>query len=56
VFKYFLISIALVPILLGVSAAKERDGARSRSALRVGWLVYAALWFGVLYYLRYRWS
>jgi hypothetical protein len=56
VFKYFLISIALVPILLGVSAAKERDGARNRSALRVGWLVYAVLWFGVLYYLRYRWS
>jgi len=56
VFKYFLISIAIVPLLIGVGAAKARDGARSRSALRVGWVVYAVLWFGVLYYLRYRWS
>jgi hypothetical protein len=56
VFKYFLISIALVPILLGVSAAKERDIALNRSALRVRWLIYGVLWFSVLYYLRYRWS
>jgi hypothetical protein len=56
VFKYFLVSIALVPILLGVSAAKGRDGARDQSALRVRWLIYAVLWFGVLYYLRRRWS
>lgn len=55
-FKYFLISIAIVPLLLGVSAAKGRDSTRSRSALRVGWVVYALLWFGVLYYLRYRWA
>ncbi len=55
-FKYFLISIALAPVLLGVSAAKERDGARNRSALRLAWLVYATLWFGVLYYLRRRWG
>ena len=55
-FKYLLISITLVPVLLGVSAARERDGASNRYALRVGWFLYATLWFGVLYYLRYRWS
>ncbi|HUN74846.1 MAG TPA: hypothetical protein VMU40_10060 [Steroidobacteraceae bacterium] len=55
-FKYFLVSIALVPILLGVVAAKERDPARNRLALRISWIVYSALWFGVLYYLRFRWS
>jgi hypothetical protein len=56
VFKYFLISIAVIPLLLGVSAAKRRDGGRNGSALRIGWVLYALLWFGVLYYLRYRWS
>lgn len=55
-FKYILISIAIAPLLVGVGAAKQRDGARSRSALRVGWILYALFWFGVLYYLRYRWS
>jgi hypothetical protein len=55
-FKYLLISIAIVPLLVGVSAAKGDDGRRRRSALRVGWVLYAVLWFGVLYYLRYRWS
>ena len=54
-FKYFLISIAIVPLLLGIGAAKVPDVKRSRSTLRVGWAVYAVLWFGVLYYLRYRW-
>jgi hypothetical protein len=57
VFKYFLISIALVPLLVGVgAAARAGDLERRRSALRIGWLVYATLWFGVLYYLRFRWS
>lgn len=55
-FKYFLISIAMVPLLVGVNAAKGRGGEGSRPALRVGWVVYALLWFVVLYYLRYRWS
>lgn len=51
-----MISIALVPILLGVGAATERADAHNRSALRIAWLAYAALWFGVLYYLRHRWG
>lgn len=52
--KYILLSAVIVPILLGLSAAKGRDGARDRSALRVGWVTYAILWFAALYYLRYR--
>lgn len=54
-FKYFMISIAIAPILLGVSAAKGSDSGRNLSALRIGWVVYAIFWIGVLYYLRYRW-
>lgn len=55
-FKYFLISIAFVPLLVGVLAAKGADAARSRARLRASWVVYALLWFGALYYLRYRWG
>lgn len=55
-FQLFMISITLVPLLLGVGAAQRRDGARARSVLRVGWVLYAALWFSMLYYLRYRWA
>jgi hypothetical protein len=56
VFKYLLISISIAPMVVGVSAARARAGAGDRSALRVSWIVYVILWFGVLYYLRYRWS
>ena len=55
-FKYFLISVVIAPLLIGVTAVKGRDGNGDRSALRITWIVYAILWFGVLYYLRYRWS
>jgi len=56
VFKYFLISIVIAPLLVGVTTAKGRDRGGDLSALRISWIVYAILWFGVLYYLRYRWS
>ena len=55
VFRYFLTSIIIVPVLLGVFAASYRDGAHARLLLRVGWTTYAVLWFGMLYYLRHRW-
>jgi len=55
-FQLFMISMTLVPLLLGVSAAKTRGGARANSVLGVGWVLYAVLWFGMLYYLRYRWA
>jgi hypothetical protein len=56
VFKYFLISITFVPLLLGVYAAQSADATRGRWRLRVGWFVYAFAWFGVLYYLKRRWG
>jgi len=56
VFQYFLISFTIAPMLVGVFAANARKGTGNPTALRVGWLVYAALWFGSLYYLRHRWA
>ena len=55
-FKYFLISIVLAPVFIGITAAKGRKGGGDRTALRVGWMVYAVLWFGTLYLLRYKWG
>jgi hypothetical protein len=55
-FQNFIISFTILPILVGMLAAKGRGGARDRAAVRVGWIVYAVLWFGALYYLRYRWT
>ncbi len=54
-FKYLLISIVLAPLVVGLAAARSSDAVRNRSALRIGWVAYGVLWFGVLYYLRYRW-
>jgi hypothetical protein len=54
VFKSILISVTIVPILVGVMAAKGRDGGRDLAALRVGWVAYAVLWLGALYFLAYR--
>jgi len=55
VFQYFMISIVIVPILLGVQAASPGKRARDWRILKIAWLVYAVLWFCALYYLRYRW-
>ena len=55
-FKYLLISVVFAPLVVGLLAARGSEPARNRVALRVGWLGYAVLWFGVLYYLRYRWT
>ena len=53
-FKAILISVAIAPILLGMIAAKGRDSEHDLAALRLGWVAYAVLWIGALYYLRYR--
>lgn len=55
-FKYLLISVVLAPLVVGLISARGDEAARNRSALRIGWAAYAVVWFGVLYYLRYRWS
>ena len=55
-FQYFMISIVVMPILIGVYTARGRGRTRSRRKLTVTWVTYAILWFFVLYYLRFRWS
>jgi len=54
-FQYFMISIVIAPILLGVGAASRGERPHSWRILKISWTVYAVLWFSVLYYLRYRW-
>ena len=53
-YKSLLMSIAIVPILLGLIAAKGRKGGRDLASLRVGWIAYSIIWIGALYYLRFR--
>lgn len=53
--KYLLISIVIVPVLLGIVAADRRVGQRDIRLLVTGWLVYSALWIGLLYYLKMHW-
>jgi hypothetical protein len=54
-FKYLLVSIVIVPVLLGVMAANGRGGRRGLSVLRIVWVLYGVLWVGMLYYLENRW-
>ena len=55
-FQFFMISIVVMPILIGVYAARGRERRRSRRKLTGAWVTYALLWICVLYYLRFRWS
>lgn len=54
-FKYLLISIVIVPVLLGVLAAGNGRTFRGFQALVLGWGIFAALWLFVLHFLRHRW-
>ena len=54
--KLLLISIVIVPMLLGITAANSRPEGKDRSVLRGRWLLYASIWIGLLYFLRYRWA
>jgi len=56
VFKWLLISIVIVPVLLGVHAAASRRGPRGLPVLLGGLLLYDLLWLFMLYYLNYRWA
>jgi len=56
VFQYMLVSILIAPVLIGVGVVKGQDDERDRRVLRVTWIIYAVLWFALLYYLRVRWS
>jgi hypothetical protein len=54
-FAYLLMSIVIVPVLLGVKATTRRQGLRGLRMLLTGWVLYAALWLCMLYFLKNRW-
>ena len=54
-FKGLLISIVIVPVLLGVQAATSRRGPRGLPLLLAALVVYNILYLFLLYYLHYRW-
>lgn len=51
-FKYLLMSIVIVPVLLGVKAANSQRGIR---VLVIGWALFSLLWVGMLFFLRLKW-
>jgi len=55
VFKYILISIVIVPVLLGVKAADGRGGLTGLRVLRVARVLYGSFWLVMLYIMKYRW-
>jgi hypothetical protein len=56
VLKLLLISIVIVPMVLGISAANSRTGGKDRSVLRSRWILYVTFWIGLLYFLKFRWT
>ena len=54
-FKYLLMSIVIVPVLLGIKAATRRSGLRGLPMVLTGWVLYGLLWLCMLYYLEHRW-
>ena len=55
-FRYLIVSIVLVPVLLGIFAAKKEDPDAARIVLRIGWVAFGIFWIVLLHYLRYRWQ
>ena len=54
-FKVLLISIVIVPVLLGMYAATRRHRRRGVAVLLGLVFVYDLLYFLMLHYLRFRW-
>ena len=54
-FKSLLISVVIVPVLLGMQAARSRREGRGLLQLFVSLLAYNVLYMLMLYYLRRRW-
>jgi len=54
-FKSLLISIVIVPVLLGMQAARSRREERGLLQLLASVLAYNVLYMLMLYYLRRRW-
>jgi hypothetical protein len=54
-FKLLMISVVVVPVLLGIKASKKRNGRRGFGMLLAFVLTYDVFYFLMLYYLRLRW-
>lgn len=54
-FKSLLISVVIVPVLLGMQAARNRREGRGLLQLLACLLAYNVLYMLMLYYLRRRW-
>jgi hypothetical protein len=54
-FKLFLISIVLVPVLLGLYAARGRSRRDGLVVLLAGVMAYDVFYLLMLYYVRIRW-
>ena len=54
-FKLLLISVVVVPVLLGIQASKKRAGSRGLLTLLTFVFAYDVFYFLMLYYLRLRW-
>ena len=54
-FKLFLISIVLVPVLIGMRAARSRGRRHGVSVLLAALVTYDVLYLLMLYYVRVRW-
>jgi hypothetical protein len=54
-FKLLLISIVVMPVLLGIWAARSRSRRRGFALLLALVFGYDALYFVLLYYVRMRW-
>ena len=55
-FKYLIVSIVLVPALLGIFAANKHDPGAGRLVMRVGWVAFSVFWVVLLHFLRFRWQ
>jgi hypothetical protein len=54
-FKLLLISIVVMPVWLGMQAARRRSRRRGLTVLLALFLTYEVLYLVMLYYLRVRW-
>jgi hypothetical protein len=54
-FKVLLISVVLVPVLIGMLGGRARDGRRGLALVLGLFFTYDVLYLLMLYYLRVRW-
>ena len=54
--KFFILSIVIVPCLIGISAARRNERKGDPAALRIRWIIYITVWFGLLYFAKRKWA